>query len=91
MYFGSITFVPVSWVCKKQTSVFDSSTESEIISFEAGLRKDGLLALYLWDIVIEVQRSTNDTVQPKTSWHPGNWRDSPFQNQDPKYQKKEQD
>ena len=56
--FGSITFVPVSWVCKKQTSVFDSSTESEIVSLYAGLRKDGLLALYLWDIVIEVQRST---------------------------------
>ena len=68
--FGSITFVPVSWVCKKQTSVFHSSTESEIISFETGLRKDGLLALYLWDTVIEVQRSriqeTGATLHSKT-------------------------
>ena len=26
---------------------------------------DGLLALDLWDIVIEVRRSTNNNVQPK--------------------------
>ena len=51
-------------MCKKQTSVFLSSTESEIISLDAGLRMDGLLALDLWDMVIEVRRSINDTVQP---------------------------
>ena len=37
--FGSDTFVPTSWMCKKQTSVSHSSTESEIISLDAGLRK----------------------------------------------------
>ena len=47
----------VSWICKKQTSVSHSSTESEIISLDAGLRMDGLPALDLWDIVIEVLRS----------------------------------
>ena len=52
-------------MCKKQTSVSHSSTESDIISLDAGLRKDGLLALDLWDIVIEVLRSTNNTVQHK--------------------------
>ena len=31
-------FVPVSWMCKKQTSVSHSSTESEIIPLDAGLR-----------------------------------------------------
>ena len=31
--FGSHTFVPISWMCKKQTAVFHSSTESEIILF----------------------------------------------------------
>ena len=36
--FGSRTFVPVSWMCKKQTAVSHSSTESEIISLDAGLR-----------------------------------------------------
>ena len=36
--FGSHTFVPRSWMCKKQTYVSHSSTESEIISSDAGLR-----------------------------------------------------
>ena len=49
---------------RNKSSVSHSSTESEIISLDAGLRMDGLLALDLWDIVIEVLRSTNDTVQP---------------------------
>ena len=43
--FGSHTFVPISWMCKKQTSVSHSSTESEIICLETGLRLDGLPAL----------------------------------------------
>ena len=63
---GSRTFVPVRWMCKKQTSVSHSSTESEIISLDAGLRMDGLLALDLWDMVIEVLRSTNKKVQIHT-------------------------
>ena len=33
--FGSRTFVPISWMCKKQTSVCHSSTESKVISFDA--------------------------------------------------------
>ena len=39
--FGSHTFVPISWMCKKRTSVSHSSTESEIISLDVGLRMDG--------------------------------------------------
>ena len=42
---GSHTFVPISWMCKKQTSVSHSATESEIISLDAGLRLDGIHAL----------------------------------------------
>ena len=66
--FGSRTFVPVSWMCKKQTSVSHSSTESEIISQDAGLRMDGLLALDLWDMVIDVLRPTSNKVQPTGNW-----------------------
>ena len=51
VFFGSHTFVPVSWMCKKQTSVSHSSTESEIISLYTGLRLDGLFALELWDLI----------------------------------------
>ena len=42
--FGSHTFVPISWMCKKQTSVSHSSRESEITSLDAGLRMDGMPA-----------------------------------------------
>ena len=52
--FGSHTFVPISWMCKKQTSVSHSSTESEIISLDTGLRLDGLPALELWDLIVLV-------------------------------------
>ena len=63
--FGSHTFVPISWKCKKQTSVSHSSTEAEIISLDAGLRMDGIPALTLWDLVIEVFHSVpNKTEGP---------------------------
>ena len=54
-FLGSRTFVPVSWMCKKHTAVSNSSTESAIISLDAGLRMNGLLVLDLWDIVIDIQ------------------------------------
>ena len=37
--------MPMSWMCKKQTSVSHSSTEAEIIWLDAGLRMDGIPAL----------------------------------------------
>ena len=52
--FGSHTFVPISWMCKKQTVVSHSSRESEIISLDTGLRLDGLPALELWDLIVSV-------------------------------------
>ena len=52
--FGSHTFAPISWMCKKQTAVSHSSTESEIISLDTGLRLDGLPALELWDLIVSV-------------------------------------
>ena len=53
-------------MCKKQTSVSHSSTEFKIISLDARLRMDGLPALDLWGVVIEVLRSSNSTKSPKT-------------------------
>ena len=41
-------------MCNKQTAVSHSSTESEIISLDTGLRLDGLLALELWDLIVSV-------------------------------------
>ena len=58
--FGSRTFVPFSWMCKKQTSVSHSSIESEVLSLDAGLRMDGIPAHDLWDLVVEVLHSSED-------------------------------
>ena len=41
-------------MCKKQTAVSHSSTESEIISLDTGLRLDGLPVLELWDLIVSV-------------------------------------
>ena len=57
--FGSRTF------SKNQTSMSHASTESEIILLDAGLRQDGIPALDLWDVVIEVLHSP-DTNTPTT-------------------------
>ena len=46
-------------MCKKQTSVSHSSTESEIISLDAGLRLDSFPALDLWDLIVAVLGNTN--------------------------------
>ena len=60
--FVSRTIVPVSWMCKKQTSVSHSSTE--VVSLDADLRMDGIPALDIWDLVKEVLRSSkNQPVQ----------------------------
>ena len=58
--------VRINKLCKKQTSVSHSSTEAEVISLDAGLRMDGIPALDLWDLVIEVFHSVpNRTDGPK--------------------------
>ena len=56
--FGSHTFVPMSWMCKKETSVSRNSTEAEIISLDADLCMGGIPALDLWDLVFEVFHSS---------------------------------
>ena len=63
-----IHLFPISWMCKKQTSVSHSSTESEIISLDTGLRLDGLPALELWDLIVSVfgniSHVSDGTVRP---------------------------
>ena len=54
--FGSHTFVSISWMSKKQKCV-------EIIFFDAGQRMNGIPALDLWDLVIEVLHSNSNQRQ----------------------------
>ena len=60
-------------MCKKQTAVSHSSTESEIISLDTGLRLDGLPALELWDLIVSVSGSVSQisdrTGQPDNDVH----------------------
>ena len=55
-------------MCKKQTAVSHSSTESEIISLDTGLRLNGLLVLELWDLIVcvfgNVPRVSDRSGQP---------------------------
>ena len=61
--FVSHTFVPISWMCKKQTSVSHSLTEAETVSLDAGIRIDGIPALDLWDLVFEVLHSPSNQAE----------------------------
>ena len=71
--FGSHTFVPISWMCEKQTSVSHRSAEAEFISLDADLCMDGSPALDLSDLVIEVfQSSPNQINKSKIQESQGN-------------------
>ena len=71
--FGSHTFVPRSWMCKKQTAVSHSSTESEIISLDTELRLDGLSSLELWKLIVSdlgnVSRVSDGSGKPECDVH----------------------
>ena len=51
---GPNTFAPITASCKKQTCVSHSSTESEIVAAEQGVRTEGLQALAFWELVTEL-------------------------------------
>ena len=69
VYFWKSNFCPGHLDVQEQTSVSHSTTESEVISLDAGQRMDGLPALDVWDIVIEDLRSTKDNIQPEHTGH----------------------
>ena len=50
--------------CARNKLPSHSSAESESISLDAEFRMDGLSTLDLWEIVIEILRSTNNIVEP---------------------------
>ena len=70
--FGNHTFVPISWMCKKQTSVSHRSTEAEIIFLDAVLRMDGIPAPDLWELVTEVFHSSTNQFKKSKGRAQGN-------------------
>lgn len=51
---GPRTFVPLSWICKKQTAISHSSTGAEVIALETMMRLEGLPMLNLWTQILDV-------------------------------------
>ena len=67
---GPNTYAPVTASCKKQTCVSHSSTESEIVAAEQGIRTEGLQALAFWELVTELlgtqpKKAEKPQVRPK--------------------------
>ena len=62
MYLSKPNICPSQLVVQENKLLSSTGPESETISLDAGLRMDRLPALDLWDRVIEVLRSTNNTV-----------------------------
>ena len=60
-------------MCKAQTAVSHTSTESEIISLDTGLTLDGLPALELFDLIVSVlgniSRVSDRSVKPESDEH----------------------
>ena len=51
---GPRTFVPITWLCKKQGAVSHSSTEAEVIALDAAMRMECLPLLVLWELVLSI-------------------------------------
>ena len=51
---GPRTNIPLTWLCKKQTAVSHSSTESEIVALDTSIRVEGIPALGMFDCVLDV-------------------------------------
>ena len=64
---GPNTFVPITWICKKQGAVSHSSSEAEVISLDTGIRLEGIPAVSFWDQVVDVMEGK----KPKVSSKPG--------------------
>jgi hypothetical protein len=51
---GKRTFVPLTWICKKQTAISHSSAEAEVIALDAAVRMEGIPCLTLWSTILKV-------------------------------------
>ena len=63
---GPNTFAPVTAMCKKQTCVSHSSTESEIVAAEYAVRTEGLQVLTFWEHVVQLFHAAPTTISAGT-------------------------
>lgn len=70
---GDKTYVAIRWVWKTQTAVSHSGSEAEIVALDTGLRTEGIPAIMLWELVLEIyatdrpQQNLGIKVQPSIS------------------------
>ena len=50
--YGPHTYMPISWMCKKQTSTSRSTTESEVVSLAASLFAEVIPMMQLWSTML---------------------------------------
>ena len=62
---GPHTWVPLAWLCKKQTAVSHSSAEAEIIALDAGMRMEALPMMELWNTALDVFDPPKDHHKPQ--------------------------
>ena len=65
---GSQTFVPIAWLCKKQSAISHSSSEAEIIALDTGVRMDALPCLSLWSQILDIFHPTFETKQERDTF-----------------------
>jgi len=75
---GPNTFAPVTASCKKQTCVSHSSTESEIVAAEQGIRTEGLQVLAFWELVTELLGTAPSKVAETQSGRPKDLEMNPY-------------
>jgi len=78
---GPNTYVPLSWICKKQGAISHSSTEAEIIALELGLRSEGIRALDLWETILDTLEPIKTPVKPPTNSIAENFNKLPLDHQ----------
>ena len=67
---GPNTFFPFNAICKKQTVVSHSSTESEIVALDTALRIEGLPLLSFWEAVVSTGKNNSTGSKEKGQYGP---------------------
>ena len=62
---GPHTWVPIAWLCKKQTAVSHSSAEAEIIALDTGMRMEAQPMMELWNTALDIFDPLKEERKPK--------------------------
>ena len=80
---GNHTFAPINAICKRQSVVSHSSTESEIVALDFALRSEGLPLITFWEIVTDILGPRREKILRHQSCAGGDPRWSSHQKEQP--------